>query len=105
MKKILFLLLMFFLFVKVGFSQNRFHYLIKIEGVTDLVAAKESAEWLRNIFEVYPTFNDTTDCFDFYSSTLIDSTKLSNKGIESGYEVNYFYRAANIVAFRKLEDE
>lgn len=104
MKKLLLILVFIFSSI-VGFTQSRFHYVIKIEGITNLASAKESMEWLRNIFEVYPTFNDTTDCFNFYSSTLIDSTKLSNKGLENGYEVKYFYRAANIVAFRKLEDE
>lgn len=88
-------------------AQSRYHYIIKIKDVNDLPSAKESTDWLRSIAKVYPTFNDTTNNFDFYSTENLTYVDVVTKAVENGYTVLYFNKInAVVVVYRKeLEDE
>lgn len=70
--------------------QIQFSYTIGISGVTDFASAKEITDPLREEFKTFPTFNDSTDLFEFNSWVDIDSTELSQKLNQYGYSINYY---------------
>lgn len=89
MKKILFIIA--FIFTLSGKSQD-FEYTIKLTGVENLSDAKMATDYLRDLFEVYPTFIDSLDFFEFRSDIFIDKLGFEYYMLDNGYIVAYFYR-------------
>lgn len=101
MKKILFILLL--LFSVSSFAQNRFHYTIKLDSVTPV--QKDAVTWLNGMFGTYPTFNDSTGCFDFYSNFDISQELFTQKAWDRQYNVSYFTKAKILIAVPRKEEE
>lgn len=88
-KTIIFTVLMFFcIFLKAQKNDYKF----KIENIQSLPEAKNATDFLRSIFNVYPTFNDSTDCFEFKSDFYINESGLKGYLNEEGYKLLYFSR-------------
>jgi len=90
-----------------SFGQESIHYKFQLADVNDFASAKMVTDVLRPIFNtaeapfnVYPTFKDETDYFDFFSP--IEVTKiylaalLSDAGIELiSFEVDGLEQSSN----------
>lgn len=80
-----------------AFGQN-YHYQFKIDNVTNLAEAKEATVLFREKFEVFPIFNDSTDTFDFTSTSIVDQSELQSLLTPQSYLIIEFSRI-------KLNDE
>ena len=69
MKKTIFT---FFLLLSLVVNAQKYEYKIQIKDVSDLASAKMITDYLRDIFKAYPTFNDSSDCFEFKSEMNIN---------------------------------
>lgn len=69
---------------------NGYLYKIKLSGVDNFVKAKEIAFTLEEKFKFFPHFNDSTDCFEFYSNLNISPEAFKSDLNERGYTVDLF---------------
>jgi thioredoxin-related protein len=69
---------------------NGFIYKIKLNGVDNFLKAKEIAFTLEEKFKFFPHFNDSSDCFEFYSNLNITQDAFKNDLKERGYAVDLF---------------
>ena len=92
MRKIL--LLIFIITASVAYNQDLpdYHYQFKLDGVTTLGDAKYATDVFRHKFEVFPTFDDVNDRFDFISITYIDESELGAVLTPQGYVIIEFIR-------------
>lgn len=81
------------------FEQN--HYQFQLKNVSDFAEAKVVTDILRPIFNtedapyaVFPTFVDSEDRFDFYSTVLVTKTELINRLGVQGIELLTFSSSA-----------
>lgn len=86
-----------------GFSQSKFHYVIKIDSITP--THKDAVTWLNGMFGAYPTFNDTTGCFDFYSNFNISQELFTQKALDRNYDILYFLKANIVVVPKEMWEE
>ena len=69
---------------------NGFLYKIKLSGVDNFGKAKEIAFFLEEKFKFFPHFNDSSDCFEFYSDLNVSQEAFKNDLNERGYAVELF---------------
>ena len=82
------LLLFNFIFVcSFGYAQekNGYLYKIKLQGVDNFGTAKEIEFVLEQKFNNFASFNDTTDCFEFYSPLQIQEADFNTLITSKGY--------------------
>lgn len=86
------LLLSFVLMIScLGWSQD-YHYKFKLDQVTNLGEAKYATDVFRHLFEVFPTFDDSNDQFDFISVNVITQEELALVLNAEGYVILSFER-------------
>lgn len=61
-----------FLLLSLAVNAQKYEYKIQVKDVTNLADAKMITDYLRDIFKTYPSFNDSTDCFEFKSELNIN---------------------------------
>ena len=74
-----------------SYSQD-YHYKFKLDNVSNLGDAKMATNELRHLFDVFPTFNDSTDYFDFISGSTVEQSTLQNAIAPAGYVILEYYR-------------
>lgn len=72
-----------------AFSQD-YHYKFSLNGVVDLATAKEITDPLREKFICYPSFNDSSDFFEFNSINEITLNDLQLYLLPYGYTILFF---------------
>jgi hypothetical protein len=87
MKKILTILM---IMMSITLFAQKYEYKIKLKDVTNMGEAKMVTDYLRSIFNVYPTFNDSTDFFEFKSDFYINKSGFEGYMTEEGYAVLFF---------------
>lgn len=65
-------------------------YKIKLNGVDNFLKAKEIAFILEEKFKFFPHFNDSSDCFEFYSNVNFSQVAFNADLKERGYSVDLF---------------
>jgi len=89
MKMIYFVMLMFFCS---SVKAQKYEYKFRIDNINNLSGAKMVTDLLRNVFIVYPNFNDSTDYFEFRSDFYMSESDLGAYLSEDGYSLLYFNR-------------
>ncbi len=69
-----------------------YNYKIKLDGVADPASAKYATDPIRELFKVYPTFNDSTDFFEFNSNVQVGLFEFGDYISAYGYSMIFFYR-------------
>ncbi len=87
MKKFLTLLL---IMISLSTFAQKYEYKIKLEDVTNMGEAKMATDYLRDLFKTYPTFNDSTDCFEFKADLSVNQTNFESIMNDEGYIVLFF---------------
>lgn len=73
------------------FSQTPLYsYQIKLQGVTDSVAAVGVADLMKDVFRVKADYNNATGLFDFSSPMSINETGFEYQMRDEGYRVTIF---------------
>jgi hypothetical protein len=91
MKRVLFVALFLASFWASAQEQS-FHYLFKLQGVTDLPTAKEIKDPLRAKFLCYTVFDEETQQFDFVSAVNVDQNQLQQYLDDYGYLITEFLK-------------
>ncbi len=89
MKKILSL----FLFLSVNTFSQDFSYKIKVANITNIQEAKLLTDPIRFKFNSFPIFNDTTDKFEFNSTSNITQIELVTLLSQHGYTLIKFEKS------------
>ena len=81
--------LLFILFILISYGQT-FNYKIRLQNVTTLPDAKYATDPMRDLFQTYPTFNDSIDHFEFISSILVNETDFIAYMNTKNYTTTFF---------------
>ena len=80
--------------ITLGFTlpKPNYHYTIGLLAVDNIGAAKEATEYMRDMFQQFPMFNDSTDVFEFESTILVQDSAFRAESSNHGYNVIKFER-------------
>lgn len=87
------LMLILFMFLGISVFSQEFKYKIKINSVNNIEEAKAITDPLRYMFKCYPTFNDSTDYFEFTSNIDVTKKEITLLLAKNGYLIYSFEKS------------